>query len=204
MQKKYDGKINVSLKWIIRILILTTIFFCMIKKEYQKVLILSMTLVLTYYEWLVKKKLKIELIPILEIAINLFIFGAQYLGTIMNWYGRFHWWDTMLHMISGIIFTYIGLTILEEINKRTSNVLIHISIKYMFGICFTLAVGVFWEFFEFIVDRYLNGNMQRALNEVGQAAILDTMTDLLSAFVGSVTAIFIETKKLRIKNERKK
>lgn len=80
MQKKYDGKINVSLKWIIRILILTTIFFCMIKKEYQKVLILSMTLVLTYYEWLVKKKLKIELIPILEIAINLFILELNIWG----------------------------------------------------------------------------------------------------------------------------
>lgn len=186
MNKQLD-KWNKIITNLIRIIILVFMIGNLVRGQRDNLGIMLITFVLTFYDFLVKRIGKIELDTRLKISIILFIFSAQFLGSTQDWYERFFWWDSMLHTISGIIFMYIGITIINEIDRRKSNNT-HFIVKILFGFCFALTIGVFWEMFEFLVDRFLGGNMQRTLGEMGQNAIMDTMIDLTSATVGAVLA----------------
>lgn len=190
-KEKLFEKSCLIVTWVIRLIIVLTAVIRMMMHQYDTLFILVITLVITFYRPILKKWFKIELPTLLDFSIILFIFGTQYLGSAMDVYGKWHAWDTILHGLSGILFFYIGLTLLEEVRKKMGGEKIHPLIQILFGFFFVLAVGVVWEIFEFIADRYLGANMQRAIGEQGQNAILDTMTDLIAAFIGaSVTCIY--------------
>ena len=185
-----------AIKWLFRCILIITFVIFFTKKNNENVGYLIITFLLTYYDWLVKKFLKIKLEPKLKIAILLFIFSTQYLGTILDIYGIFPIWDTILHSLSGVLFTYIGFVVLYEMNKRIQpEYKIHPIIRIAFAFCFTLAIGVLWEIFEFSVDSFLGGNMQVTLGMIGQEAVKDTMVDLIAATLGSLAACIWELKK---------
>lgn len=191
---------------IIRILIAIITIFLIFKKEYKNIGILILTIILTFYDVFVEKILKIKLENNLKISIILFIFSAQCLGTALGFYGKFLWWDTMLHTLSGVIFFFVGETVIKQLNNTLADSNINKKTIIAFGVCFSLATGVVWELFEFFVDTFLDQNMQVAKGFVGQDAIKDTMIDLISVTLGTVGIVIIQKIKELIggKNEKTK
>lgn len=191
---------------IIRILIILITTFLIFKREYKNIGILVLTMILTFYDVFVEKILKIKLENNLKISIILFIFAAQCLGTALGFYGKFLWWDTMLHTLSGVIFFFVGETVIKQLNNSSEDKNISRKTIIAFGICFSLATGVIWELFEFFVDSFLGQNMQIAKGLVGQDAIKDTMVDLISVTVGTTCIAIIQKIKDVIggKNEKNK
>lgn len=121
-------------------------------------------------------------IPI-TISYFIFIFGAQYLGTILNWYGL-GWWDTFIHFISGGILANIAIAL----HKRWIHPSNTISpwFIFFFALSFATLCGVIWEIYEFTFDQLFNMDLQQDNT--------DTMTDLsadtLGGFVIAVWAGF--------------
>lgn len=191
---------------IIRILIAIITIFLIFKKEYKNIGILILTIILTFYDVFVEKILKIKLENNLKISIILFIFSAQCLGTALGFYGKFLCWDTMLHTLSGVIFFFVGETVIKQLNNTLADSNINKKTIIAFGVCFSLATGVVWELFEFFVDTFLGQNMQVAKGFVGQDAIKDTMIDLISVTLGTVGIVIIQKIKELIggKNEKTK
>lgn len=189
------------LKWIVRVTVFITMIVFLVQKQYKTEGFLVLTLLLTYFDSLLEKIAKIRLSVILRTGILLFILGALYLGSLMRWYDRLEWWDILMHALSGVIFTYIGMTLMREINDRTTKANIHPAIYLAFGFCFTLAIGVGWEIVEFLADKFVGANMQRTLGKAGQNAILDTMTDLISALLAAGVTILYEG--IKSKKKRK-
>lgn len=182
---------------IIRGFIIGIVGFVLIKGEYKNLGILAITMLLTFYDKLTEKILKIKLEEKLKIAIILFIFGAQCLGTVLDFYGKFLWWDTMLHTISGVIFFFIGETVIRQLNKQEE---LKSKIIILFAVCFAMATGVIWEIFEFLVDGILGQNMQVVKGMIGREAIMDTMMDLISVTIGTVLTAYVKV----ITNKRNK
>ena len=61
----------------------------------------------------------------------------------------------------------------------------------LFTFCFALALDVLWEIYEFTVDALFQTNMQKYALEggealAGQAALQDTMGDLIVDFIGAL------------------
>lgn len=177
--------INAILTNILRVFIIILAIVLCIEKDYKNMGILALTMVLTFYAKIVAKVFKIELEEKLKIAITLFIFGAQCLGTVLGFYGKFLWWDTMLHTLSGVIFFFVGETLLKQISNKEKVKLNNKKIIIIFAVCFALSTGVFWEIFEFFVDTVFGQNMQVAKGLMGRDAIMDTMIDLISLVVGT-------------------
>ena len=182
---------------IIRGSIIVIAGFVLIKGEYKNLGILAITMLLTFYDKLTEKILKIKLEEKLKIAIILFIFGAQCLGTVLDFYGKFLWWDTMLHTISGVIFFFVGETVIRQLNKQEE---LKSKIIILFAVCFAMATGVIWEIFEFLVDGILGQNMQVVKGMIGREAIMDTMIDLISVTIGTVLTAYVKV----ITNKRNK
>lgn len=202
-KEQKNRKINMVITNIVRLLLVLIIARGIIVKDYSQIFIAILTIALTFYPSILEKSFGVYLPGSLQIIITLFIFGAQYLGEIKNFYDKIPWWDTMLHTTSGIILGVIGFMFVYLLNKSYSN-----SIKLspffvvMFAFCFAVTMGVFWEFFEFSADRILGTNMQKfRFPELGQDGLVDTMTDLFVDAVGALITSIIGYFYIQKKND---
>lgn len=110
----------------------------------------------------VEKSFRIELPTTLEIIVMLFVFCAQILGEIGMYYTKYAFWDNMLHATSGFIIAAFGFS-LVDIANRNRRMEIHLSPFFLslVACCFSMTVGVAWEFFEFFGDLILRTDMQK-------------------------------------------
>ena len=121
-----------------------------------------LTLFLFAMPSLLERKLDIDLPNTLEIIILLFIYAAEILGEIGAYYVTFPYWDTVLHTMNGFLCAAIGFSLLDILN-RTSRVRFHLSPLYLaiVAFCFSMTVGVVWEFFECTMDQLFFLDMQK-------------------------------------------
>ena len=150
-----------------------------------------------------RRRVNLNIPTAMMIAYAVFLYCAIYLGEVRNFYYNIPHWDTVLHTFSGAAIGSLGFSLVSLLNKSEA-VTFSLSPVFvaLFAFCFALALGVLWEIYEFTVDFLLNTNMQKYALEsgeplVGQAALVDTMKDLIvdaaGAFVISVVG-FISLK----------
>ena len=110
----------------------------------------------------IQVKLRIELPPPLEITIFCFIFAAEILGEVNAFYVVIPGWDTMLHTINGFLAAAVGFSMVMLLNED-ERVTFRLSPAFlaMVAFCFSMTIGVLWEFFEFGMDFFLGTDMQK-------------------------------------------
>lgn len=148
--------------WVLRILVLLIMIRSIFLQSYENVALCLLTLVLFYVPSIIKRTLRIELPSTLEIIVLLFIFSAEILGEIECFYVRLNGWDTMMHTINGFLCAAIGFSLVEILN-REKNVKVNMSPLFMavVAFCFSMTIGVLWEFIEFGSDMLLHSDMQK-------------------------------------------
>lgn len=102
-------------------------------------------------------------IPVgLETVILIFIFSAEILGEINAFYVKIPVWDTILHTTNGFLMAAIGFALIDLFN-RSDRFSIKMSPYFVafFAFCFSMTVGVLWEFFEFSMDWFFGQDMQK-------------------------------------------
>ena len=147
---------------ILRIMVLV----CMIRQvflhNYESFFLSVLTLVLLYIPSWLQVKLRIE-IPIgLEISILCFIFAAEILGEINAFYIAIPGWDTILHTLNGFLCAAVGFSMVLLLNDN-ENLTFDLSPFFLalLAFCFSMTIGVLWEFFEFSMDYFLKFDMQK-------------------------------------------
>jgi uncharacterized membrane protein YjdF len=141
---------------------------------------------------ILQRKLKISIPSGMLVAYALFLFCGIYLGEVHYFYFRIPHWDTMLHTFSGFALGAVGLSIIGFLNKSESvPVSLSPAFAAIFAFCFAVALGAVWEIYEFLVDSVANLNMQKYMLAngemlVGQAALADTMKDLIVDAFGAL------------------
>ena len=86
---------------VLRALVLLVLVLEAVKGDYYNVFLCGLTLVLFMIPTFVEHRLHIDVPNTLEIIILLFIFSAEILGEIQEYYLIFPFWDTMLHTMNG-------------------------------------------------------------------------------------------------------
>ena len=133
-----------------------------LRADYYSVFLCLLTLLLFNIPQFVDKKLHVSLPKELEAIILLFIFSAEILGEIGSFYTHIPWWDTMLHTLNGFLMAAIGFALIDILNNSPK---FHITMSPMFvafvAFCFSMTVGVVWEFFEFSMDYFTLTDMQK-------------------------------------------
>lgn len=137
-------------------------------------------------------RLKIIIPSGMIVAYAVFLYCAVYLGEVRSFYFIVPHWDTILHTFSGVMLGALGFTLISFVNN-TEKIPVNLSPLFiaMFTFCFAVALGVVWEIYEFSVDSFFNTNMQKfALEDgtqlIGQAALMDTMKDLIVDCIGAL------------------
>ena len=157
-----NEKLVLTVYWVLRFLVIATMTFQILDRDYQSVMICALTLILFMLPSIIERRLHIDLPDTLEIVILLFIFAAEILGEIREFYVLVPHWDTALHTINGFLFAAIGFCIVNLLNEN-KRVSMTLSPFYMAvaAFCFSMTIGVLWEFFEWGMDCLFDLDMQK-------------------------------------------
>lgn len=158
----HKDKTTVAVYVILRIFVLIALAVSLFRQNYENVFVCFLTLLLYQVPTFIERSLKIELPTTLEVIVLLFIFAAEILGELQSYYVKFPYWDTMLHTVNGFLFAAFGFALIDIIN-RNKKFSIKMSPLYLaiVAFCFSMTIGVLWEFFEFGCDMVLKTDMQK-------------------------------------------
>ncbi len=157
-----EHKSSFAVYMILRLLVIATMIRQCFMGNYENVFTCILTLALLIVPSLVQLTIKVELPIALEIIILLFIFSAEILGEIDAFYVKIPGWDTILHTMNGFLMAAVGFALADILNRH-KNVQFHLSPAYLavVAFCFSMTIGVLWEFFEFAMDRIFLLDMQK-------------------------------------------
>lgn len=146
----------------LRLLVILVMVLQIFNRNYENVFLCILTLLLLVIPSLVQVTMKIELPTTLEIIILVFIFAAEILGEIREFYIVFPFWDTVLHTLNGFLAAAIGFSLVDLLN-RSDRMVFQLSPLFtaIVAFCFSMTIGVVWEFFEFGMDQIFELDMQK-------------------------------------------
>ena len=179
----------------LRLLVLGILILQIFHQNYENAFLCILTLILMITPSVIQATLKVEFPSPLEIIVFIFIFSAEILGEIRSFYMRFLYWDTVLHTLNGFLCAAIGFSLVDIMNRQRK-MKFDLSPLFMAitAFCFSMTIGVLWEFFEFGMDFLWNLDMQKdtvihsihstLLNTGGQNQSI--MSDLIVNFIGAI------------------
>ena len=159
------------------VLVMVAQFF---NRNYENVFLCILTMVLFLMPTIIERRLRIDLPDTLEVIILLFIYAAEILGEIQAFYVHLRFWDTMLHTLNGFLCAAIGFSLVDILN-RNERISLQLSPFFMavIAFCFSMTVGVLWEFFERLADTVLLFDMQKdhVVNTIASVALDPTQSN---------------------------
>ena len=158
----YRNKATLAVYLVLRGLVILSLVRAALRWDFQSVFLCGLTLILLILPSVFTHRLRIELPTTLEIIILLFIFAAEILGELNSFYIRVPHWDTVLHTLNGFLCAAVGFALVDMLN-RSDRFSFKLSPHYLaiVAFCFSMTVGVMWEFFEYSGDLFLGLDMQK-------------------------------------------
>lgn len=130
--------------------------------NYHNMFLGVLTLILFAVPKIIDKRLDVTIPAGLETIILIFIFSAEILGEINAFYIKIPIWDTILHTLNGFLMAAIGFALIDIFNRneKFSTKMSPYFVAFT-AFCFSMTVGILWEFFEFSMDFFFNTDMQK-------------------------------------------
>ena len=186
--QKYKPKpAVVAVYWILRLIVIGVMVMTIIHKNYESTFVCVLVLILFMLPRFVERNFRIELPSTLEIIILVFIFAAEILGELKSYFITYPHWDSMLHTTTGFISAAFGFAMVDLLNRNKPQ---HFKLSPVFlalvAFCFSMTIGVLWEFFEFGMDWFFHSDMQRdtVINAIYSASLDPTRSNKVAAVKG--------------------
>ena len=161
-ETKPAGRGKVIVYIVIRVLVIAVMIAQIFNHNWDNVFTCALTLILLLLPSFLSSKMHIVLPNTLEIIIICFIFAAEILGEVREYYVLFDRWDDMLHTLNGFLAAAIGFAMIDILNRH-EKVSMNLSPAFvaMVAFCFSMTIGVLWEFFEWSMDMFFGKDMQK-------------------------------------------
>ena len=169
-----ENKGTFILYTILRLMVLAALIRSILIHNYEGAAVCLLTLVLFILPSFLEGSLQVEIPGLFQGIIYCFIFAAMILGELHNYYTKIPIWDTALHTLNGFLFAAVGFVTIDLLNRNSKNV--HLSPLYltMVAFCFSMTIGVLWEFIECAGDLFFGQDMQKDfIVQVFQSCKLD-------------------------------
>ena len=161
MAYKETKRSSLAIYLILRFLVVICMILQVIRGDLNNALLCLLSLILLFAPLFIQNKYEITLPDSLEISIYLFIFSAEILGEINNFYGIIPHWDTCLHTINGFLATAVGFSLVDLLNKNSKDINLSPFYLCLVAFCFSMTIGILWEFFEYGGDKLVKFDMQK-------------------------------------------
>ncbi len=163
MKKKYEetNKKSIAVYLTLRLLVVICMVFQILMGNFENVFMCILALLLFTIPTIISEKFKIGLPSLLEAIIYMFIFSATILGEINNFYGIIPFWDTLLHILNGFLCAGIGFSLIDLLNQNSKKISLSPLYVAIVAFCFSMTIGILWEFYEFTADSVFRTDMQK-------------------------------------------
>ncbi len=153
---------RLTIRGVLSFFIILTFIRSAFMHRYENMFVALLALILFCVPMLIERSLAIDIPPLMEGIIYCFIYAAEILGEINSFYTIIPGWDTMLHTINGFLVAAVGFSLVDLFNRseRFSFKLSPLFLAIV-AFCFSMTVGVLWEFFEFGMDQFFGTDMQK-------------------------------------------
>ncbi len=147
---------------VLRLVVIALLVVNVMERDYESAFVCGLVLVLFLVPSFLERRLRIEIPSVMEVIILLFIFAAEILGELGSYYLQYPYWDTLLHTTNGFLCAAFGFS-LVDILSRNKQEKFRLSPFYvaLTAFCFSMTVGVVWEFFEYGMDCVFRTDMQK-------------------------------------------
>lgn len=147
---------------VLRLIVIACAAGALVFGNYEAFFLCLLTFVLLLVPTFIEVNFSISIPETLEVVIALFIFAAEILGELFRFYTIFPFWDTLLHTFNGFLAAAIGLALVSILN-RSERIAFSLSPFFcvVVAFCFSMTIGVLWEFFEFGMDQSFGLDMQK-------------------------------------------
>ena len=194
----YQNKTTLTVYLVLRALVIFVLVRAALRRDFESVFMCSLTLVLMILPSFFSRKLNVELPTTLEVIILLFIFAAEILGELECYFITFPYWDSMLHTTTGFLCAATGFALIDILN-RNSRIKFELSPIYvaLAAFCFSMTVGVLWEFFEFGMDRLFHMDMQKdtVVSSI-TSVMLDPTNKNIPVTIDGITSVTVNGQEL--------
>ncbi len=146
---------------ILRVLVVLTMIRCFLKHDFESAATCILVLLLFLVPAFLEDVMDLTIPPVFQTIIFAFIFAAEILGEIDHYYVRIPGWDTILHTINGFLFAAVGFSLIYLLNRGSKNFSLTPFYLTLVAFCFSMTIGVLWEFFECGMDLFFHMDMQK-------------------------------------------
>ena len=180
---------------VLRVLVILTLISQFLHGNFENVFFCVLSLVLFLMPTILERQPQTDLPNVLEIVILLFTFSAWILGEVQTYYTIIPYWDTMLHTLNGFLCAAIGFSLVDLLNRH-ERVSLSLSPVYMAiaAFCFSMTIGVLWEFFECAMDQIFVQDMQKdtIVNTIS-SVMLDPTGEQRAVAIRGITDVILVT-----------
>ena len=183
---------------VLRLIVLASLVSAIIRQEYESAFVCVLVLFLFMLPFFIQKNFGICLPSTLEIIILLFIFAAEILGELQSYFIQYPYWDTMLHTTNGFLCAAVGFSLIDILN-RDAKIKFTLSPVYvaLAAFCFSMTIGVLWEFFEFGMDRLFHMDMQKdTIVHTISSVMLDPTNSNIPITIDGITSVAVNGRDL--------
>lgn len=157
-----EDKLAFTVYCICRLVIVAVLVRSVMQGQWESCFICVLASVLLLLPPFVEKKINIQLPSALEIVVFLFVICAEILGEIECFYVKYRFWDTMLHTVNGFMFAAFGFCLIDIFNRHERfRFKVSAGFLAIVAFCFSMTIGVLWEFTEFSIDHIAKIDMQK-------------------------------------------
>lgn len=176
---KESKKSSLVVYLILRALVILCLVLQILRGDLNNAFLCVWALILFTVPLFIQRAFKITLPNMLETIIFLFIFAAEILGEINNFYLIIPYWDTILHTLNGFLCAGIGFALIDLLNKNSKKIKLSPFYVALVAFCFSMTVGVCWEFFEYAMDDIFLTDMQkdRVVEQISTVTLDETKTN---------------------------
>jgi hypothetical protein len=178
-----ERKLYLALTYGIQAVLVIGLLLFLYFRNWENVFLTTLVILLTLVPAFLFRRYRVVIPPEFQLVAAAFVFLSLFMGSALDFYYRFWWWDLVLHTASGFLLGIIGFVALFVLNQtdRVRPAMTPAFIAF-FGVTFAVTLGVAWEIVEFAVDTVRPAiNMQST-----ETGVRDTMVDLIVDTIGAV------------------
>lgn len=180
---------------VLRFIVILTLIRCILRGDIESAFVCVLVLVIYLLPQFVENRLNIDIPTTLEVIIFVFVFAAEILGELQSYFIKYSNWDTILHTSSGFLCAAVGFSLVDLLN-RSDNAKVQLSPGYLAitAFCFSMTIGILWEFIEFSADRLFLLDMQKdtIVNQISSVS-LDPTNSNISITVKGIKDVILVT-----------
>ena len=166
---------------VLRFIVILILIRCILRGDIESAFVCVLVLVIYLLPQFAENKLNIDIPTALEVIIFVFVFAAEILGELQSYFIKYSNWDTILHTSSGFLCAAVGFSLVDLLN-RSDNVKVQLSPGYLAitAFCFSMTIGILWEFIELSADKLFLLDMQKdtIVNQISSVSLDPTNSNI--------------------------